>query len=590
MTLATTRLVDDLGVLVAGQGGDGSLTVVSLLGTLLGRRGFHTYTAREVASRTKGGHAAALMRASSVARGCLGDRVDLIVAFDEEAIQRTGHRLADDGIVVFDSSAGPRPAGFLPASATVLEVPLARIAVHSHRRDLFKNSVAFGLVARIVGLSDDEAVGMLRERFRRLGDGAIRSNLRALETGFEVAEQHGYASGSGPWRLAPVERAERLLITGNEAIALGFLAAGGRFFAGYPITPATEILTWLQSHLPAFGGLAVQAEDELSAVNLAIGAAMTGARSMTASSGPGIALMQEGISHAGAAEIPLVIVDCQRSGPSTGMPTRPEQGDIGMLAHGSTGDFPRVVLAPGDATDCFSLAIAATNLAQEFQGPVYIALDQALGQDSATSEPFDLATATTTIGKRLSAAEVEGLSELRRYVVTDDGISPWAAPGTPGGMSLMTGNEHNEWGLVSAAPANRVRMMDKRGRKLDAIRDRLPAGREWGDPAAPIGLLGVGMTTGVISEAAERLAVAGVPVACLQPRTVWPVPEQTVEFIRSHARVYVVEHNAEGQMAQLLAAAGAPREALRSVLKYDGTPFRPGELVSRILAEEEMSR
>ncbi len=590
MTLATTRLVDDLGVLVAGQGGDGSLTVVNLLGTLLGRRGFHTYTAREVASRTKGGHAAALMRATSVARGCLGDRVDLLVAFDEEAVERAGHRLADDGIAVFDSSAGARPDGSLPVGATVLEVPLARIAVRSHRRDLFKNSVAFGLVARIVGVSDDEAAGILRERFRRLGDAAVRSNLRALETGFEVAELHGFGQGAGPWRLAPVERTERILITGNEAISLGFLAAGGRFFAGYPITPATEILTWLQAHLPAFGGLAVQAEDELSAVNLAIGAAMTGTRAMTASSGPGIALMQEGVSHAGSAEIPLVIVDCQRSGPSTGMPTKPEQGDLAMLAHGSTGDFPRVVLSPGDAADCFSLAIDATNLAQELQGPVYIALDQALGQDSATSEPFDLAVVTTTSGKRLSAHDVEGLRELRRYVLTDDGVSPWAPPGTPGGMTLVTGNEHNEWGLVSTAPGNRVTMMDKRMRKLDTVRDRLPGGRAWGEPAAAIGLLGVGMTTGVIGEAAQRLAAAGVPVACLQPRTVWPVPEETLEFIRARERVYVVEHNAEGQLAQLLAASGAPRERLRSILKYDGTPLRPGELVGRILAAEENTR
>jgi 2-oxoglutarate ferredoxin oxidoreductase subunit alpha len=307
---------------------------------------------------------------------------------------------------------------------------------------------------------------------------------------------------------------------------------------------------------------------------------------MTATSSPGIALMQEGVSHAGSAEIPLVIVDCQRAAPSTGMPTKTEQSDLGMLALGSTGDFPRIVLAPGEPGDCFELSVLATNLSQRLQCPVYLCLDRAVAQDSVTVEPFDLAGVQIEEGKRLSAEDVASLEEYRRYSITDDGISPWAVPGTPGGMSLVTGNERDEWGHVNTGAANRKRMMDKRGRKIESMRDELPRGRQWGEPDAPIGLLGIGMELGVMQEAHERLAAAGYNVRCLQPRTLWPVPDETVDFVRQCERTYIIEHNAGAQLAQLVAGAGAPIERIRNILKYDGTAFRPREVVEAVQERE----
>lgn len=581
------KTISDLNVMVAGQAGDGSLTVVTLLSLLLARRGFHMYTARDVASRIKGGHAAALLRGSTTPRGCTGDHIDLLVAFDEEAIEKAGGRMAPEGVVIFDASAGPVPPGHLPDTAEVFAVPFARMAVRDLRRDLFKNSLGFGVLARILGVDDEEAVRCMRQRFRRLPEALVEANLRAMDQGFAYADANGVGSRNGGWVLDRVDRGEQILISGNEALALGFLGAGGRFFAGYPITPASEILDWLQRNLSKFGGVALQAEDELAAVNMGIGAAMAGARAMTATSGPGIALMQEGVSHLGSAEVPLVVVDCQRSGPSTGMPTKPEQSDINMIVHGGNGDFPRVVLAPGDPTDCFELSVAATNLSQRLQCPVYLMLDQVVSQDSATVKPFDFSSVTVEPGKRLSADDAARMSEYRRYQITEDGVSPWALPGTPGGMHLVTGNERNEWGLVSTEPVNRAMMLEKRMRKVSRARPGLPAGRIWGDPGAAVGVLGVGMELGPIQEASELLADAGLGVACLQPRTLWPVPEETLQFIRERQRVYVVEHNAEGQLAQLLASAGAPRERLRNVLKYDGLPFAPRELASRVLELEQ---
>ncbi|MFP6743290.1 MAG: 2-oxoacid:acceptor oxidoreductase subunit alpha [Alphaproteobacteria bacterium] len=580
------RVLSDINVKVAGQGGDGSLTIITLLTQVLSRRGFHLYSARDVASRIKGGHAAATLRGSTVARGGMGDHIDLLVAFDEEAIELVGAAVAPDGIVIYDASRGPLPDGYLADTVRVFAVPFGRMAVRDLRRDLFKNSVAFGLLARILDIGDDEAEGCMRQRFKRLPERLINANLEAVYKGHAYADDNGLGEGQGPWRLSGAAPAKRVLMGGNDAVAFGFLAAGGRFYAGYPITPATELLDWLSARLPAFGGVAIQAEDELSAINMAIGAAITGTRAMTGSSGPGIALMQEALSHLGSAEIPLVIVDSQRAGPSTGMPTKPEQSDIAMLALGGHGDIPRVVLAPGNPRECFDIGVLATNLAQRLQSPVIIALDQAVAQDAMTVEPFDLDGVTIEHGKRLSPDDVACLDEYRRYQITDDGVSPWAVPGTPGGESLVTGNERNEWGLVSTNPENRVRMMDKRARKVDLVRESLPGAHRFGDPDAAIGLLGVGMQGGVMIEAAERLIDAGVAVQVLRPLTLWPVAEETLAFIRQRRRVYVIEHSASAQLYRVLAAGGASTEALESILKYDGTPFRPAELVDAVMAGE----
>ena len=580
---AARRHFADINVMVAGQGGDGSLTIASLLSALFAHRGFHLYSTSNIASRIKGGHAAAYLRASVTPSGCMGDAIDLLVAFDDEAVEIAAPAMAPDGIVVFDSSKGPPPAGVLADTVRVFEIPIGRLAVRDLRRDLLKNCIGFGVVTRILGIDDKDAENSLRHRFRRIPEAAMETNIDAFRLGLANADENGLAAGDNPWTVDEGEREEHLMISGNEAFAFGFLAAGGRFYAGYPITPATEILTWLERRLPQFGGIAMQAEDELSAINLAIGAAMTGVRAMAGSSGPGYVLMQEGVSQLGSAEIPLVVVDCQRAGPSTGMPTKVEQNDIGTMV---SGDYPRVVLTPADQGDCFAMSVFATNLAQRIQGPVIVALDRALSQDSTTVKPFDLSGVELDAGKRLTSEDIAGLKEYRRYLITDDGVSPWAVPGTPGGENLVTGNERNEWGLVSAEPKNRKRMVEKRARKIESVRGDLPKGKRWGDADAKIGLLGFGTVGAVMERAAERLAKAGIDVQILQLRTLWPVLEETVEFVRARRRVYVIEHNAAGQLAHLVSGGGAPKERMKSILKFDGTPFRAVDLVDFILEQE----
>jgi len=577
---------EDLTFMVAGQGGDGSLTIIALLSRALLRRGYHIYRTSNIASRIKGGHAAACIRASRQPRHCLGDRIDFLVAFDIEAVEQASGRLAPDATVVFDRSRGDLPSGLLPDKALLIAVPFSRLAVRDLRRDLFKNSLGFGLVGRIIGLDDEEVEACLRRQFEKRQGENMRPNMQALRKGQQFADNRGIGRDRYVCTLPELERQEeRVFISGNHAAALGFLAAGGRFFAGYPITPATEVMNFLSRFAPPVGGVVMQAEDELAAINLAIGAALTGVRAMTASSGPGIALMLESIGHCGSAEIPMVVIDCQRAGPSTGMPTKPEQGDINMLTRGGNGDFPRVVLAPGTARECFEFGALATNLSQYAQLPVLLALD-AICHDHFTTPRFDLDSVAVESGTRVGAAEVAAMATYRRYALTADGISPWAVPGTPEAMNLVTGNERDEWGRVSTNPAIRVAQADKRARKIETVRPRLPAAHVFGDASAPVGLLGVGLLGGVIAEAAERLAGAGMAFHCHRPRTLWPVPQETVDFIRSHERVYVIEQSQSAQLADLFRSAGAPAERVRSILKYDGLQFTAGELAARIQERE----
>jgi len=580
-------VLEDISVIVAGQGGDGSLTVITMLADLFRNVGLNVYTERDVASRIRGGHAAATMRAFIGEKHCIGSHIDLLVALDEEAVEKKVHQISSNSIVVFDDSSGPLRSGLLLEGTKLYAAPFNRIAMRTMRRELYKNSIAFGIVGRLLGLEDEAMRQTFTKRFERRGQIILDYNIEALELGLHLADEMGIKRGEGKYRIEQTEPEEQILVMGNESIAFGFMAAGGRFFTGYPITPSTEVLETLQKWLPRCGGVVRQTEDELAGINMAIGAALTGVRTMTATSGPGISLMQEGVGHAGSGEVPLVIVDCQRSGPSTGMPTKPEQSDLNIMVFGGHGDFPRIVLTPGHPDDCFYLAVDATNLADKYQCPVFIAMDQALSQNIASVKPFNLDKVKVVPGKRLTAEEVAALDTYKRYSFSEDGISAFAAPGTPGGMSLVTGNEHDEFGLVSTDPKNRVKMMDKRFHKIEEAKKELPKGRHFGEPDAPIGFIGIGMMYGVILDARIELEKRGYNTQYLQPRTLWPMLDETLEFIDRCERVYVIDLNAQGQIAHLLMHQGADSSKIISIRRYDGLPYRPGYLVNQIVEQEE---
>jgi 2-oxoglutarate/2-oxoacid ferredoxin oxidoreductase subunit alpha len=566
----------DLSVMIGGQGGDGTLTVSDLLGRYFRKRGLYVYTSRNVLSRIRGGHADASVRASREPTAAVKAQVDVLVAFDQQAIDLGRPELAPHGFVLYDSTTFrsdlPNSAGF--PFATLVGGPLGQ--------PIFKNTAAYGALSVIFGFDPAPTREVIEERFRRRGAEALEKNLKALEIGRKAAQEA--AGVAARYSVVDGDAHDLILTTGNQAVALGFAVAGGRFFAGYPITPATEVMEYLQRYLPPLGGVVRQAEDELAAINMVIGAAYAGARAMTSTSGPGLSLMTEGIGHAGAAEIPILVADCQRVGPSTGEPTRHEQSDLAHLAHLGHGEFPRFIVAPADPVDCFDLTIEALNLAERWRLPVILLLDQALCQNTTTCARFELGHAKVDRGARLSEAQAAALEEYRVYGVTEDGVTPWAPPGTPGLWSEVTGNEHDEWGHVSVDPVNRRKMMRHRMEKMHRARAELPSGRLFGPAGAKLGLLGFGSTSGPILEAQRLLGARGLASRYYQARTVFPVPAHELDpFLASVDVAYVVEHNYTGQFASLVRGALPWHHAkLRSLLKYDGSSFRAPEIVAGI--------
>jgi 2-oxoglutarate/2-oxoacid ferredoxin oxidoreductase subunit alpha len=566
----------DLSVMIGGQGGDGTLTVSDLLGRYFRKGGLYVYTSRNVLSRIRGGHADASVRASRDPISTVKPEVDVLVAFDNEAVEMGKAELAPHGFVIYDSTGFhidlPNSAGF--PFATLVGGPLGQ--------PIFKNTAAYGAASVLLGFDPARTRAVIEERFKRRGAEALEKNLKALEIGRKAALE----SPSLPNRFAVLDgdAHDQILTTGNQAVALGFVVGGGRFFAGYPITPATEVMEYLQRYLPAFGGVVRQAEDELAAVNMILGAAYAGARVMSSTSGPGLSLMTEGIGQAGTAEIPIVIADCQRVGPSTGQPTRHEQSDLSHLANLGHGEYPRFILAPSTPEDCFALTVEALNLAEKWRLPVILLLDQALCQNTATSAPFELSHVHLDRGRRLTAEQLSAQTDYKVYRFSEDGISPYAAPGTPGVWAEVTGNEHDEWGHVSVNPANRNRMMKKRMGKMIHARDDLPPGRLFGDADAKIGFIGYGSTSGPIRESQSILAARGVKTRYYQARTVFPVPVHELDpFLASVDVAYVVEHNYTGQLARLLREHLPWHHGkLRSILKYDGFSFRTPQIIAEV--------
>ena len=566
----------DLSVMIGGQGGDGTLTVSDLLGRYFRSRGLYVYTSRNVLSRIRGGHADASVRASRDPTSAVKAQVDVLVGFDQQAIDLGRAELAPHGFVLYDSTTFrldlPNSAGF--PFATLVGGPLGQ--------PIFKNTAAYGALSVVFGFDVDLTRRVIEDRFRRRGGEALEKNLKALEIGRKAALE---ASGV-PDRFSVVEgdAHDQILTTGNQAVALGFAVGGGRFFAGYPITPATEIMEYLQRYLPALGGVVRQAEDELAAINMVLGASYAGARVMTSTSGPGLSLMTEGISHAGAAELPVVVADCQRVGPSTGEPTRHEQSDLSHLANLGHGEYPRFILTPADPVDAFGITVQALNLAARWRLPVILLLDQALCQNTTTCRRFDLDGVSVDLGPRLTAENLSGMEEYKVYGLSETGITPWAFPGTPGIWSEVTGNEHDEWGHVSVDPTNRRKMMRKRMEKMRHARDELPTGRLFGPASAKVGLIGYGSTSGPIYEAQRLLEARGVPTRYYQARTVFPVPAHELDpFLAAVDVAYIVEHNYTGQFARLVRETLPWHHAkLRSIVKYDGATFRAPELVAAV--------
>jgi len=573
-------ITNNIEVLFGGQAGDGSLTTGDLIATAFKRMGLEVYTYKDFPSRIRGGHTNYVIRAGEKRHYGVADFVDAVVAFDLECVEKHIAEVRPGGFVIFDNSDEKLTDAVRRDDVYFYEVPLAKIAKEQLGLELVRNTISMGVLGALVGMDPNVVRALVTKQYERKGEKVVGQNVAAIEAGERYVKEN-FTRPSG-YTLVARPDGNRLLMMGNDAIGYGSLVAGCRFMAGYPITPATDVLEWMAKYAPKYGGIVVQAEDELAAINMTIGAAYAGVRAMTATSGPGQALMTEGIGLAGVVETPIVIIECARAGPSTGMPTKTEQSNLIHLIFSGHGEIPKVVLAPGTVEESFYLTVAAFNLAEKYQLPVFVLSEQALCQSKETIPRLELGAVQVDRGKLVRNGGVT-FGEYKRFAFSEDGVSPRTIPGVEGGMHLAPGSEHSDEGVITEDATNRARMMEKRMHKLEAMRPDLPKANLLGDPKAAVAFIGYGSNRGPISEAQDRLAADGVPTRFLQLRTLWPFPEDEVrDFIKSATHVFVVEHNITGQLERLIRYVTGPLPHMHPVRKYNGRPFRPIEILDAV--------
>ena len=567
---------------VGGQQGEGIESTGEIFSMAMNRLGYFLYGYRHFSSRIKGGHTNNKICVRTTEVRTIPDDLDILVAFDQETIDVNYRELTVSSVILADAKFKPQHPE--DCVATMYVVPFTEIAAELGT-SLMKNMVAIGATSALLNLDKMVFQSVVDEIFGRKGEAVVEKNMQAIQQGYEVMAKL-LGDRIGEWELDPADGNHRLFMIGNDAIALGALAAGVRFMAAYPITPATEIMEYMIKKLPKFGGTVIQTEDEIAAATMAIGANYGGVRSFTASAGPGLSLMMEAIGLSGMTEQPLVIVDTQRGGPSTGLPTKQEQSDLMQMIYGTHGEIPKVVIAPSTGQEAFFDTIEAFNIAEELQVPVIILSDLQLSLGKQTVEPFDYSKIAIRRG-RLQVEEelpaVEDKSYFKRYEVTSDGVSPRVLPGMKNAIHHVTGVEHDETGKPSEAASNRQRQMDKRMRKLQHVHFPNPIYKYTPHEEADVLVVGFNSTRGVLEEVQGILNAQGIRANHAHIRLIHPFPTAEVApLIASAKKVLVVENNATGQLANIIKMNIGAHEKIVNVLKYDGTPFLPRELTNRV--------
>ncbi|MBB6672833.1 2-oxoacid:acceptor oxidoreductase subunit alpha [Cohnella nanjingensis] len=570
-------MISQLSWKIGGQQGEGVESTDRIFSTALNRLGYYLYGYRHFSSRIKGGHTNNKIRISTKPIRAISDDLDILVAFDQESVDLNAKELRAGGVIVADAKFNPTvPEG---VSAQLFAVPITAIA-EELGTSLMKNMVASGASWALLGLPMEVFNQAVQEEFGRKGAAVVEKNIEAVKRGGDFV----LAQAGGPLEAFKLEEADgkqKLFMIGNEAMGLGSIAAGCRLMSAYPITPASEVMEYLIKKLPKFGGTVIQTEDEIAAVTMAIGANYGGVRTMTASAGPGLSLMMEAIGLSGMTETPLVIIDTQRGGPSTGLPTKQEQSDINALIYGTHGEIPKVVIAPSTIEECFYDMIEAFNIAETYQVPVIVATDLQLSLGKQSCEQLDYDRIAIERGK-LVTEELEPREDNKlfpRYAFTEDGISPRVLPGAKHGIHHVTGVEHDQEGRPSESAVNRRKMMDKRLGKLSQL--RITDAVKADGPSEPADLLVVSMgsTGGTINEAQARLAQEGIATKHITVRQMHPFPNDLIEpYLQRAKQVVVLENNATGQLANLIKQNVGYHDKIVNLLKYDGTPFLPSEI------------
>jgi 2-oxoglutarate ferredoxin oxidoreductase subunit alpha len=549
---------ESVSIALAGSGGAGVMTAGNMLLEAAAQDGYYGLMTRTSGPQIRGGEAAAMLRVSTFASDSQDDHCHVLAAIDWQNVNRFASEipLTADSLLLGDPAQGEPPASFTGMGARYVPLPLKELAKQVSGG--WPNMVALGALGGLIGLSADALERAVKKSMKKGGD-ALAAGLAAVKLGLTEA-----AKLDGGFALAPATRGgKRWLISGNEAAGYGALRGGVRFVAAYPITPATELLEWMSSALTKVGGTLVQAEDELASINMIIGASYGGVPALTATSGPGLALMSEAIGLGVAAEVPIVVVDVMRTGPSTGIATKTEQADLNIALYGLHGDAPHVVVAPNSVSDCLSATQWAVNLAESLQVPAIVLSDQYLGQAERLRAPDNAAA-------------------YKRYAITDSGISPMAIPGTPGTMYTADGLEHSERGTPSSQASDHLAQLEKRQRKLAA----LDCADHWAsvEGEGDIAVVTWGSCTAPVREAFARARADGVSARLISLRLLAPAqPARFKKALEGIKRVLVVEQSFSGQFYRYLRAEYDLPAEVQSVRRPGPLPFRPDEIHQLLL-------
>ncbi len=576
-------MIQDVIIGIAGAGGDGVISAGESLITAAALEGYHGIMTKSFGSQIRGGEASCRVRLST--RPVLNPNgpLDVAVALNWEDFRRFGGELPVESstMVVYESRTGVAPdklplEGVRPG--VVFSVPIAEMAQQNAGTEKAKNIVIIGLLAGWFGIGRESMLAGIRKKFARKGAEVVEGNARAFQAGLDFAEAHPLKEDR---KLgAPENRGAKMLTDGNDICAAAALFAGCTFFGGYPITPSTEIMQFLDREIWKYGGAVLQAEDEIAGVGAVVGASFAGKKAMTATSGPGMALKTEMLGLASIAELPLVCINVQRGGPSTGIPTKAEQADLFQAAFSAHGDCLRPVLAPVSVGDTFGITVEAFNLAEQYQTPVIVLSDQEIAQRKETVEPIDTSRFELVERRRPTDAE---LVDYTRFKITESGISPISQPGMLGGNYLASGIEHNEAGGPTANGEMHARMNEKRFRKFNSLKSRRDLFVVEGDADAPIGLVSWGSVSGVAKEALRLAQAEGLHVKLLVPKLLYPVVEAVYQdFFASVRRGLFIEQSFQGQLYRLVRMYADVPAQVKPLAKSGSNPIQPSEVLERL--------
>src|SRR5437870_2285447 len=568
-------------VAIGGAAGQGVATPGDIFAKIFARRGLHLNAYNAYQSIIRGGHTFLTIRAGIEEVTCFGDRIDLLIPLNQDSMDRHLGLMKPGSAVVYNADT-IRPGPHATA-AQLCPLPVNQLSKGS-RSKVEQNTLALAASLRMMGVDFEPLAEILTEQFMRKGSKVVTENLDIARVGYDYA-----GANFQPFAFPlPMSGMQYAVLSGNTALAMGGAAAGVKFYCAYPMSPSTGVLHWMAAHARSAGILVRQVEDEIGVINMAIGAAHAGVRAMCATSGGGFALRTEGLGMSAMMETPVVVIDVQRAGPSTGVPTKTEQGDLWQMLGAGFGDFPRLIAAPTDILDCFRLVPEMHNLADRFQCPGIILGDLLLSEGRSSVDPKQL-NFDTEIDRGemiVSADPANGENGYKRYKITESGISPRAIPGVPGHTHTAATDEHDEDGVLISDeftnPAKRRAMMDKRQRKVLGIEAAVQPPVLIGTPTAEVTLVGWGSTSGVIREAVAMLNEEGISANQLQIR--WMVPlhgEAIVNILKSSKYTIMVENNYSGQFARYLRSETSyvPDGYIR---KYDGEPFMPHHIVEAV--------